>query len=595
MSAICGLFHRTGAPIESEHLTPMITALDAYGPDGQHTWQQDSVSFGHCMLHVTPESLHETLPYTDSASGLTITADARLDNREELCAALSIPHTERAQITDSQLILRAYQKWAADCPLQLLGDFAFAIWNAHERTLFCARDHIGARPLYYSLTPQRCVFASDMRTMLACPEVSNQLNEPYVAARLLDKFFAHPHQTFYEAIRSLAPGHTLTVGSERDELARYWFLEHVTEDDYASDAERQDAFLALYTQAVQTRLRTPYHVGSHLSGGLDSSSVTALTARILRQQGRPAPSVFCWQPPPQGEGPLGWEHTLVQAVCDQEGLTPTYQTLTVDDMISLLQRDLTLDPGMLHLDHELTVQQQAVGQGVRVLLSGTGGDEGITGHGEEYYPELLRRGQWRQLFAERRAAGMNWKGLARAALLPFCPAQVQDLVHRWQADRPLRRAPSYIHPNFARRVQPLSQKPWRMTDVHQVQIQRLTSGHLTQRLDSWAAAGARHHIVYSYPLLDRRVLEFALGMPIEQYRHGPWGRWFMRQALAHILPKDVCWHRDKRDPERGQHLKMVRSQALLAVGQSLASGRSLSSRASYIVVTSFFPPGFPRG
>ena len=80
MSAICGLFHQTGAPVEPEHLAPMMTALDAYGPDGQHTWQQDTVGFGHCMLHVTPESLHETLPYTNSASGLTITSDARLDD-----------------------------------------------------------------------------------------------------------------------------------------------------------------------------------------------------------------------------------------------------------------------------------------------------------------------------------------------------------------------------------------------------------------------------------------------------------------------------------------------------------------------------------
>ena len=107
-------------------------------------------------------------------------------------------------------------------------------------------------------------------------------------------------------------------------------------------------------------------------------------------------------------------------------------------------------------------------------------------------------------------------------------------------------------------------------------------GHLTQRIDAWTATGAQHHLVYSYPLLDRRVLAFALGMPIENFRHGPWGRWFMRQALARVLPPEVCWHRDKTDPARGRHLRTVTDQALRAVGHSLASVPSLPARARYV-------------
>ena len=104
----------------------------------------------------------------------------RLDNRRDLLTALGLPAW--TTLPDSRLILSAWQKWGRDCPRYLIGDFAFAIWDARQRTLFCARDHIGARPSLLRLTPERLVFASDIRGVLAVPEVSDRLDEDYVAA-----------------------------------------------------------------------------------------------------------------------------------------------------------------------------------------------------------------------------------------------------------------------------------------------------------------------------------------------------------------------------------------------------------------------------
>jgi asparagine synthase (glutamine-hydrolysing) len=140
---------------------------------------------------ITQKGNLERLPSYDGTSRLAITADVRLDNREDLSTTFGLSSAELTHTTDSTLILMAYQKWGDACPRHLLGDFAFAIWNAAEHTLFCARDHIGAKPFYYCLTPQRFIFASDINGVLAVPSLSHQLNEMYIATHLQTLHFQH--------------------------------------------------------------------------------------------------------------------------------------------------------------------------------------------------------------------------------------------------------------------------------------------------------------------------------------------------------------------------------------------------------------------
>ncbi|MBU1741409.1 MAG: asparagine synthetase B, partial [Proteobacteria bacterium] len=127
MSAIFGVFHLDGRPAAPEALGVMAGAMDHWGPDGSGSWRDGPVGLGHLMLHNTPESLSEPLPFQDPGSGLTITAAARIDNREELLEAIGLPHSERAAMPDSLIILKAYQKWGQRCPDRLIGDWAFAV------------------------------------------------------------------------------------------------------------------------------------------------------------------------------------------------------------------------------------------------------------------------------------------------------------------------------------------------------------------------------------------------------------------------------------------------------------------------------------
>lgn len=149
MSGIVGIYHLDGRPVEQQDVQRMTDSIAHRGPDGSAVWIEGPVGLGHRMLYTTPESLHEKLPLTNRTGDLTITADARIDNRNELFSMLNFNGRPRETIPDSEIILVAYEKWGEKCPEKLLGDFAFTIWDKRKQAIFCARDPIGIKPFYY--------------------------------------------------------------------------------------------------------------------------------------------------------------------------------------------------------------------------------------------------------------------------------------------------------------------------------------------------------------------------------------------------------------------------------------------------------------
>jgi asparagine synthase (glutamine-hydrolysing) len=266
----------------------MLTTLAHRGPDGAHMWCEGAVGLGHLTLCTTPEARHETLPL--AASRAVLTADMRLDNRAELLSALGLRHDPGDERCDSQILLAAYDKWGEACPQHLLGDFAFAIWDGCRQRLFCARDHMGLKPFYYYASPRVFVCASEIKALWCEPSVSPRVNELRVGYHLI--FRDDPANTFYRDIRRLPPGHALSVTLEGERLTRYWALDPTHELHLSSNEAYAEQFEALFTEAVRCRLRTSHAVGSILSGGLDSSSITCVAHQLMQEQGTPPLHVF---------------------------------------------------------------------------------------------------------------------------------------------------------------------------------------------------------------------------------------------------------------------------------------------------------------
>ena len=521
-------------------------------------------------------------PHAESRSGLAVTASARLDERTSLCAALGIPQPERAGLPDSALVLRAYERWGSECPQHLLGDYAFAVWDRPQRTLFCARDHVGIRPFFYTLTPDRFLFASDVGALLAAPGVSDELDERAFATRLASAVRPLGAHTLFRAVRRLPPGHSMTVTCAGSRIERWWCPENVPAVPIREDDVLAEALRAVLRQAVADRVRGAHRVGVHLSGGLDSSGIAAFASRALRGEGRPAPPAFSWQGPPGGEAGTTAEHRRIEAVCRREGLRVVYCPPAVDQLVAYLGRD-----GARDLNRELNeeaVFPRAAELGTRVLLSGWGGDEGISFHGFGYYPELLREGRLGKLWQEMGKWGPRRPlAILAHAALPLAFPRTSSTIRLWRNGRgePFRRG-SFVRPEFGRRAPMLPRRPPNPVAVRMAQISMLQRGHLAERMDGWATAGAHYGVEYRYPLLDRRVLEFALGLPAEQFRRAGQGRWLMRYSLRSLLPAEVWGNRDKSDPSRSRARRHAVSGALSVVRGILDSRLAPPSRARYI-------------
>ena len=181
MSAIAGIVNFNKEPVKIEEIHSVMGALQKFPADDIQVWKNENVFFGCHAQWITPESIGEPLPFYDSERQCTITADAIIDNREELFESLQVDRDKRKTIPDSQLILLAYYKWGEESPKYLVGDFAFMIWDEREQKLFGARDFSGSRTLYYYQDQNRFAFCTIMKPLFTLPYIKKELNEEWFA------------------------------------------------------------------------------------------------------------------------------------------------------------------------------------------------------------------------------------------------------------------------------------------------------------------------------------------------------------------------------------------------------------------------------
>lgn len=556
MSGIVGLYCLDGRPVAQADLEEMVESLAHRGPDGVGVWQDGPIGLGHRMLWTTHESLHERLPAINQAGDLVLTADARLDNRDELIAALSLAGRPHEQIPDSALILGAYEQWGDRCPEKLLGDFAFALWDRRTQVLVCARDHMGVKPFYYYRSPRVFVFASELKALLRLPQVPRRLNEVRVADYLMP-MLEDKASTFYQQILRLPPAHCMVVDRQQTRLWAYWSLDSTREIRYRSDAEYAQALRALFTQAVRCRVRSPLPIGSLLSGGLDSSSIVCVARRLLAEDGRHRLHTFSAV---FDEVPECDERPFINAVLAQGGVEPQFVRA---DLLSPLA---DLDRVLWHEDEPFyapnlfmhwALYGAARAQGIRILFDGLDGDTTLWQR-PSHLADLVRAGQWRALTREVRGLATLWQRspwriIWHFGLTPLAPDQLRK-AWRWlrRRHRPPWTRHAIINAAFARRIG-LAARGQALLGQHSIPARtsredhwrRLTSGLVPFVLEVADRAAAAFALEPRYPFFDRRVVEFCLALPPEQKLSQGWTRVVMRRAMTHLLPETVQWRSGK--------------------------------------------------
>ncbi|WP_199464553.1 asparagine synthase-related protein, partial [Acaryochloris thomasi] len=253
--------------------------------DQSKLWLNGNVGFGHKMNFFTPESFHEELPFFDSTRKIAITADTRIDNRDDVARHLGIRLANDHQTTDSQLILLAYEKRGVAFASYLIGDFSIVIWDENKNQLVLATDHFGHQPIYYHFEKGQFIFASEIKPLTALIQKGPNPNK-ICDLLLLENFYGNKESTYLKDISRVEPATTMVVNDNGIEKHVYWRPDPTKRLPYKKESDLVEAFQEDMFRAVGDRIRTDLPVASMLSGGLDSSAITAVASHILKNQNK---------------------------------------------------------------------------------------------------------------------------------------------------------------------------------------------------------------------------------------------------------------------------------------------------------------------
>jgi asparagine synthase (glutamine-hydrolysing) len=564
MSAIFGLCYFDHRPVEPESLAAMQAVMSSWGPDGCHSWRQHNAGLGHALLVVSPASRAELMPLHDPERKQVLVAAARLDNRDELFDSFSIPYPERRTTPDGRLVQMAFEKWGENSPKKLYGDWSFAVWDYRRQRLFLARDQLGNTGLYYYHKPPLFAFASGPKPLLALPEVPRRLSEWHLACYLTVFYKAFGSGTFWKGIHQLLPGSRAMVTLKDFKLDTYWRLEDAPPVRLNSDQAYLEGFLDNYRRAVHCRLDSTRPVGVTLSSGLDSGSVTALAAPILRSREEKLiafTSVPLYQADllvPKKSAANEWPlaHSLATHLGNVEHIPVQAESPT--PMVAL-ERSVDIfgePPAAPSNNYWFLAMFEAVRRrGLGVLLTGELGNGSVswTG-GRDRILFQLARGHFqacrRALTAWKQRQGCSWLSalkhhFSRPLLVPWW-SQQERLASVFS---PTWAEYAFIHPNFARR---LGLQQVMQTHVHDASG-RKPQKPLEERLATlWytgVGAGPFYHAAGSvfgfegrHPAADVRLVEYCLGLPDEAYTHAGGEKMLLRRGLAGLMPREILWN-----------------------------------------------------
>ncbi|HMO74767.1 MAG TPA: asparagine synthase-related protein [Sphingopyxis sp.] len=565
MHRLCGII--------DERADPAATTAIAAALGGGEVAQADGAIFGAAATArraAARDALH-------IADGLLVAADARIDGQAELRAALG-DVAPPPGASAAALIAAAWRRWGRDCPLHLYGDYAFALHDARSGESFAARDHVGARPFFYSETGGRLAFASDSATLLALPGISDALDEDYVATALLSRDFQPLGRSFFGAVRRLEPGHRLHMAGDDIRVDRWWQPEAIAVDETADDAETVARYRRLVEQAITDRLAGAERFAVHLSGGLDSSLIAALAVPELRARGLADPPGYSWHlvdPDADPGSEPGWSEAI-RARLDLQLFAPE---LSIDELTALFLQDWTRGPDIRNLLHEAAIQRDASGKGVEVILSGWGGDEGASFNGRGHHPWLLLTGRWRTLYRDRHAPGMI-AGLRTI----YHAARRVGREYRPRVPLRLRHAAgqTLVAPGLLRRARLLPVPRLREFGARRTMHSLLRYSSTTARMEDWAISGAARGLDYRFPLLDRRLLEFLYTLPPRMFRRGGTRRWLIREASKGLLPEVIRRNNSKSEPLRVGWIEKAIAETMIRLADRIDASASLPSRARYV-------------
>ena len=553
MSAIGAIINFNQKPVDPDLLADLWRQMAHNHPDGGDIELDGPVGICYRAFHTTRQSRSEQQPFV-AQNGFIVAFDGRLDNRGELIVLLheQLPY-ERENLSDVEIVAAAFARWDEDCVSRLIGEFALVVWNPLRRTLLLARDHIGARTLYYHLNKDRLICSSELEALIQVAGAELNVNEEYVAGFLA--YDPEPELTPFNGFYAVKPFHQISIsqtGTTRER--RYWSLADVKPLRYSSDAEYEEHFSQLFRDAVRGPLRSDLPVFADLSGGLDSSAIVCVADQLLAAGEVATPRVETVSQV-FDSSPTSDERRFIRYVEEQRGQQSHYvreEDYPLFASLSVENASIGFNTLIYCAGQHFAVRNSMRSANARVLLSGAGGDE-ITCSNPDPSPELadlLIAGKLSQLHAGLKAWSLRQRRpyvelLWRNALLPVMP--------KWLRLRTNTLTPvhTFFDHRFAKRMH-LHERIYGVSEPFGCS----SFSSRDQALGFWTAVrgiatGHRKDITeadISYPFLYRPLVEFMQAIPHTQRVRIGETRSLMRRSLRDVLPEKIRKRQSKGNP-----------------------------------------------
>lgn len=548
MSAIFGILDFQGRPIEPEWIKSIQMDLAHRGPDGEGLYQEPGVALGHKLLQVTPESVYDTSPYEED--GFVITANARLDERESIMDRLGISQTDREIITDPLLLLRSFRKFGKGFVKDIYGDFAFAIWDKAKKELFCARDQMGVKPFLYYYQDGRLAFSSELKSLVKLPFVETEIDCLVLRDDAIG-LYDLPNKTAWKNIIRLQAAHHLTFNQGIFRKERYWDLEAKENPNLKTEEQSAQMLRELLIKVIEDHTRVQGTVGIPLSGGLDSSTIACIAARKFAKQNKTIVTASSVLHPTRDRGEFQDEMEYINEVLHQEpNIDPTFVYHTDLEFLKELDSKFEKHYAPVVYSHYVddALNSQFEKKEVRRVLSGTLGDMTTSNSTILPLPNLLIQGKFKTYYSLSKRYRENmrlpfWSHLRRNVVQPMIPIYIQDFFYfllgkntPWEISEfplSLNKMDQRI---VSRRMKLMYENYYMATFKIQNNI---WSTDFENFGEGWDCGPSHFQLEYTYPLLDRRIVEFLVQVPVAHFYAGGLKRGLIRKAMLGILPEKI--------------------------------------------------------
>ena len=558
MSGIAAVCNFDGSAVPHFEIERMANVLKACGPDQQETLMRGNAGFVFCLHSLTPEDCFECQPLLFANRFVTL-FDGRIDNRSELGEALGIATSELESMPDSLLVLRLFERWGERGFERILGVFAIIIMDLQAGQLLCVRDQLGLRVLHYYYSGKRFAIATVPEALFALTWVPRTVNEDKVGDTLVRRGM-NGESTYYRDIYRLLPGSIIRVRDANFSKSRFWNPEDIADVRFKNDQDYVEVFQERLEAAVKVRLRSNRTPCATITGGLDSSSISVIAADVLAANGDRL-NTFTGVPEAgfamEDRSGLYFDETpyVLRIAQANANIVPHFVPPNNTPIVAQIAQQVSVggfSPCIFNGLWVMDVIAEARSKGHDVILGGDMGNLTMSYHGRIWLTELLLRGQLLRLFGEIRASH-RWRArISEHIILPFVPPALYRRYKKW---RRMGNSPwhdfSAIHPAFAERSGVVERAAQEFAPFDGLPPRNGKLGRIRdldcycEAADWFAQVRARFGVDFRTPAFDRRLVEFCLGIPGDQYLREGRERWLIRRAMKGRLP-DVVLDNKKR-------------------------------------------------